>query len=107
LRLARTAQLLGKPPYGVHALDTDRDGKLRGLVLDGVEPLRIRVPVLEQSIARAQRALERAHAAPMLRIHCEHEAIEKAPALAGRPAEQPLHSRMKPDDTQMVGEGRS
>ena len=45
--------------HGLDALRRDRDRELRGFVLDGVKPMRIRPSLLQQPVARAQRAIER------------------------------------------------
>ena len=52
-----------------------RDRKLGGLMLDGVEPMGIGARLLEQAVARTQRAFQRRHAARMLGIHRKHEAV--------------------------------
>ena len=62
--------------------------------------------VLQQPVARAQRALERGDAAGMLGIDRQHQAVEEAPALGGRAGEQRVHRRHQPDHAQMIGEGR-
>ena len=41
----------------------------------------------------------------MLGVDREHQPVEKAPALGGRPVEQPVHRRRQPDHAQMIGEG--
>ena len=55
---------------GAARSNSNRD--LRRFVLDRVEPMRITGRVFKQAIARTQAALERGHAARMLRIDCEH-----------------------------------
>ena len=62
--------------------------------------------LFQQPVARAQGSLERRHAARMLGIDRQHQPVEKAPALGGRPGEQLVHRRRQPDHAQMVGEGR-
>ena len=91
--------------HGFGALRRHRDRELRGFMLDGVEPMRIGAGVLQQPVARAQRALERVDAALMLGIDRQHQAIEEAAPLRRRPREQLVHRRHQPDHPQMVGEG--
>ena len=71
-------------PHRLGPQRRDRDRKLGGLVLDRVEPVRIGARLLEQPVARAQRALERGDAARMLGIDREHQPVEEAAALGGR-----------------------
>jgi hypothetical protein len=63
--------------HGFGALRRHRDRELRGLVLDGVEPVRIGAGVLQQPIARAQCAFERVDAALVLGIDRQHQAVRK------------------------------
>ena len=44
-------------------------------------------------------------AAGMLGVDRQHQPVEKAPPLGGRPDEQPIHRRREPDDAQMIGKG--
>ena len=90
-------------PRAVRATAT---ASLGGLVLDGVEPVRIGPRFLEQPVARAQRPIERVDPAGMLGIDRERQAIEKAPPLRRRADEQRIHRRHQPDHAQMIGERR-
>ena len=74
-------------------------------MLDRVEPVRIRPRFLQQPVARAQAALQRRDAAGVLGIDRQHQPVEKAAPLRGRPDEQLIHRRRQPDHAQMVGEG--
>src|SRR4029078_7369021 len=104
LRSVARAEFLPEPAYYLHALAADCERKLGGLVLDRVQPVGVGAAILEQSIARAQRAFQRADARSMLRVNCQHEAIEKTPPLGRRPAEQAIHAGMQPDQAQMIRE---
>ena len=95
-----------EPAHRLHPQPGDRDGEFGGLVLDGIEPMRIGPRLLQQPVARAQRPFQRVDAAGMLGVDREHQAIEEAPALGRRAGEQRVHRRHQPDDAQMIGEGR-
>src|SRR6185436_942711 len=75
------------------------------LMLDRVKPVRIAGRILEQPIARAKASLECGDAARMLSVDCEHQPVEKAPALRSWPVEERVHGRRQPYNPQMVGEG--
>ena len=92
--------------HGFGAQSGHRDRELGGLVLDGVEPMRVRPRLLQQPVARAQRPLERVDPAGMLGVDRERQAIEKAPALGRRADEQRIHRRHQPDHAQMIGKRR-
>ena len=62
--------------------------------------------LLEQPVARAQRAFQRIDPAAMLGIDRERQAVEKAPALGRGADKQRIHGRHQPDHAQMIGEGR-
>ena len=53
------------------------------------------------AVARAQRTLERVDAGAVLGMDREHEPVEEAAALAGRPAEQRVEVGRQPDETQI------
>ncbi len=95
-----------EPAHRLDAQSGDRDREFGGLVLDGIEPVRIGPRLLQQPVARAQRALQRVDAAAMLGIDRERQAIEEAPALRRRAGKQRVHRRHQPDHAQMIGEGR-
>ena len=78
----------------------------RGLALDRIEPAGFRRRLLEDAVARAQGAFERVRARRVTGVYGEHEPVEKAPAVAGRPAEQTIEIRRQPDQPQMLGESR-
>ena len=100
-----SAERRGKPRHGLRARRGDGDCDFGGLVLDGVEPVRVGACVLEQPVARAQGAFEGGDPARVLRIDGEHQAVEKAPPLRGRAVEQRVHRRRQPDNAQVIGEG--
>ena len=104
--LARGGERAGKPGHRFRARGRHRHRDLGGLVLDRVEPMRIAVRVLQQPVARAQRALERGDAAGMLRVDRQHQAVEEAAALRGRAVEQRVHGRRQPHHAQVIGKGR-
>ncbi len=81
----------------------ERDGKLSDLVLDGVEPARIAHAFLEQTVARAQRALEGRDTRAVSGVDRKHQTVEKTPPLAGGTEKKPIHFRHQPDDAQVLG----
>ena len=91
-----------QPADGLHPQGRHRDRELGRVVLDCIEPVRIRTGVLEQPVARAQRAFKRVDARHMLGVERQRESIEKAATLGGRAVEQSVHGRYEPDDAQMV-----
>ena len=92
--------------HGFGALRRHRDCELGGFMLDGVEPVRIGAGVLQQPVARAERALERVDAALMLGVDRQHQAIEETAPLRCGSGEKLIHRRRQPHHPQMVGEGR-
>ena len=76
-----------QPADGFYPRCRHGDREFRGFVLDRLEPVRIGAGVLEQSVARAQRAFERVDPRHMLGIEREREPVEKAAALGGRAGE--------------------
>ncbi len=88
------------------ALRRHRHRQLGGLVLDRVEPVRVGSGFLQQPVARAQRTLQRRHAAGMFGVDGEHQAVEEAPAFRRRAVEQRIHRRNEPDHPQVVGKRR-
>ena len=58
----RAASAAGSRPHRLGARGRDRDRELGGLVLDRVEPVRVGARLLEQPVARAQRAFQRVDA---------------------------------------------
>ena len=80
----RRGQRALQAAHRLGALRRHRDRKLGGLVLDGVEPVRIGARLLQQPVARAQRALERVDAARVLGVDRQHQAVEEAPPLRRR-----------------------
>ncbi len=95
-----------QPVDGFHPQCRHRHRKLGGFVLNGIEPVRIGTDILEQPVARAQRAFERVDPRHMLGIERQREPVEKSTALGRRPVEQAVHSRHQPNDAQMIGERR-
>ena len=75
-------------------------------MLDRVEPVRVGSGFFQQPVARAQRTLQRRHAAGMFGIDGEHEAVEEAPAFRRRAVEQRIHRGNEPDHPQVVGKRR-
>ncbi len=95
-----------KALHRLGALRRNRNRELRRLVLDGVEPMRIGARVLKETIARAERALQRIDAALVLGIDCEDETVEEAAPLRRRSHEKLVHGGDQPDHAQVIGEGR-
>ena len=75
------------------------------LALDGVEPDAVVRRLLEEAVARAQRPLERRDPRAVLGMDRQHEPVEEAAALAGRPAEQRVEVGRQPDEAQVFREG--
>ena len=82
--IAATVEHALQPADGFGTQARDRDRKLGGFVLDRVEPMRVRLRLVQQPVARTQRALERIDPAAVLGIDREHQPIEKAPPLRRR-----------------------
>jgi hypothetical protein len=95
-----------KARHRLRAHRRDRDRELGGLVLDRVEPVQIRAWLLQEAVARAERAFERVDAAHMLGIDGEHQPVEETSALGAGSVEQRVHRGNEPDDAQMVGKCR-
>ncbi len=92
--------------HGFDALAHHRNRKLRGFVLDGVEPVRIGARVFQEPVARAQRPLQRVDAAAVLGVDGERQAVEEPPALRRRASEQRVERGCQPHHTQMIGKSR-
>ena len=58
----------------------------------------------EQPVARAQRTLQRRHAAGMLAVDRQHQPVEEAPPFRGGAEKQPVHRRRQPHHAQMIAE---
>src|SRR5436309_12172414 len=69
--------------------------------------MRVGVSLLEQAVARAQRAFERRDPAAVSSVDREHQPVEEAPPFRGGPGEQLIHGWHQPDQAQMIGKGRS
>ena len=95
-----------EPAYRFGAEPRNRDSKLRGLVFDRVEPVRIGPRLRQKPVARAQRAFKCVDPAGVLGIDRKRQTVEEAAALRRRADEQGVHRRHQPDDAKMIGKRR-
>ena len=96
-----------EPPYRLCPHPGNCDGDFCGLVLDGVEPVRIGPRFLQQPVARTQRPVKGVDPACMFGIDRRRQAIEKTSPLRRRANEQRIHRRHQPDDAKVISESRS
>src|SRR6185369_5681720 len=80
---------------------------LRGFMLDRIEPVRVRAPLFQQPVARAELAFQGVDAARMCAIDCKHQPVEKTPSLSRRSAEQSIHRGSHPNHAEMICKCRS
>ena len=94
------AIIADKQPHELAARRGDRHAGFGHLRLDGVEPGPVARILGKQAVASAHRLFVVERPPPVVGVDGQHQPVEEAAAVAGRPAEQRVHGRRHPRHAQ-------